>query len=215
MTSLYKRDRQIRHAIYSVLQKFITAKRKETDRPDIMSSKNVLDKLVVMTVNGQGLNDTQIIENLANILIGGFETTASALSYVLLALAMHPEVQEKCFQEISEVFSNGLDWSPDNIKRLIYLDMVVKETMRLFPPVPVSARENLADLNFGRYSIPKKTILVMNIFQLHRDPDIWGERCLEFYPEHFSPENVEKRHGFAYLPFTAGNRNCIGKIINS
>ncbi|XP_063698277.1 probable cytochrome P450 313a4 [Culicoides brevitarsis] len=164
-----------------------------------------------MKVNGKHLSDIQIIENLTNILVGGFETTASALGYCLLALAMHPEIQEKCFDELIKKFPDEkMELTPENIKKLTYLDMVIKETMRLFPPIPVSARQNMSDLDVGDYVFPKDTILVLNIFKLHRDKELWGDDCLQFNPEHFSPENIAKRHIFAFLPFTAGNRNCIG-----
>uniref|UniRef100_A0A336MNT5 CSON003582 protein n=1 Tax=Culicoides sonorensis TaxID=179676 RepID=A0A336MNT5_CULSO len=211
MTSLYKRERQIRHAIYEALQQFITKRRIEIlSNADLLTSKNILDRLITMKVNGKALDDMQITENLTNLLVGGFETTASALCYTLLALAMHPQAQEKCFEEINEVFQGKFDFKPDKMKNLKYLDMVIKETLRLFPPVPVSARENFTDINFNGVTIPKKTILVLNIFQLHRNPDYWGEKCLEFYPEHFLPENIENRDFYTYLPFTAGSRNCIG-----
>ena len=92
-----------------------------------------------------------------------------------------------------------------------YLEKVIKEAQRLFPSVPLIARELFEDLELpGGYLVPKGTNFCLNIYSLHRDPTIW-KNPEEFNPENFSPDAIQKRNPYAYVPFSAGARNCIGQ----
>lgn len=100
--------------------------------------------------------------------------------------------------------------TPDDIARLVYLDMIVKETLRLSPPIPLIGRECTADVRLPSGTIPKGALIVFNIEKIHRQRRNWGPRANEFYPEHFSPENTANMHPYKFLAFSGGNRNCIG-----
>lgn len=99
-----------------------------------------------------------------------------------------------------------------DIQEMKYLEKVIKEAQRLFPSVPLIARELFEDLELpGGYLVPKGTNFTLNIYSLHRDPKIWGSDPEKFDPEHFSPDAIQKRNPYCYVPFSAGARNCIGQ----
>lgn len=126
-------------------------------------------------------------------------------------LAMHPEVDHRLSQELNQNFKIGDPIDHVLLKKLPYLDMVFKETLRLFPTVPIILRQANADKYIdGIGLIPKGTIIIPNLYQLHRSICIWGPDANKFDPDNFLPEKISSRHSCSYLPFSTGPRNCIG-----
>lgn len=134
------------------------------------------------------------------------------MSAVLLMLAIHSNAQEKVYEELNGVFGLSGDVVIDNnsLKKLPYLEMVIKESMRLFPVLPVSARTVTEDLVIGKYTIPSGTNIFISTFQVHRNPKYWGDDANLFKPERFEPEQFRKIHPYAFIPFSGGPRICIG-----
>lgn len=123
-------------------------------------------------------------------------------------------LQQKVYEEIAEIFGNSTR-SPtyEDLQDFRYLDLCLKESLRLYPSVPLISRISSKDITtFTGYTIPKDTIVHIHIYDLHHDSDIYPDPE-KFDPERFLPENSAKRHPFAYLPFSGGPRNCIGNII--
>lgn len=148
-----------------------------------------------------------------------------ALSWILYLLGHHPEIQARAAAEVDALFEedsaniddNGSDdgddkvtLTIDKIKSLKYLECCVKEGLRLCPSVPFIGRRLHEDMDINGYPVPKGTILFVYIFMLHRDPDIFP-KPETFDPDRFLPENSVGRHPFAFVPFSAGPRNCIGQ----
>lgn len=149
----------------------------------------------------------QICEHILTFLNAGLDTTAAHLNYTILFLAMHPEVQEKLFQEVATVSKPDLE----SIVKLDYLDRVIKESFRLAPPIFLIGRETVEDFEIEPgVLIPKDTSLCINTFVLHRRQEIYGRDSDLFNPDNFLPEAVAKRHPYSFLPFSIGRRNCIG-----
>ena len=130
-------------------------------------------------------------------------------------LALYPDIQEKVYQEVKEV----LRWSNDDQEisfseygDLSYLERVIKECLRLFPPVPFVSRKLSSDvyLEDQDITIPAGMTMHVHIFDLHRDEDQFPNPDV-FDPDRFLPENISKRHAYSYIPFGAGPRNCIGQ----
>jgi len=144
----------------------------------------------------QNSSEEEVKDMILNLLFAGYDTTASALSWTLYCLAKHPEWQKKILDEGNEENTNSLK-------------MVIQEAMRLFPPVwSIHRKSTNADCILG-WDIDNNSFLMIDITSLHRNPTIW-EKPEEFYPEHFSSENI-KGKAFAYIPFGQGQRMCIGK----
>ncbi|XP_054084059.1 probable cytochrome P450 313b1 isoform X2 [Zeugodacus cucurbitae] len=150
----------------------------------------------------------------ANVIIAAtFETTSTALYIVCLCLAMHPEYQEKLYNELSTIFPENeppiVDY--EHLERMPYTEMVINEALRLYSPVPMVLRSVADDFRLRDGTlIPRGTQIGIDIYNMQRDERIWGSNAKQFKPEaHFGP-NTTKRHAFAFIPFTKGLRMCIG-----
>ncbi|XP_075038132.1 cytochrome P450 4B1-like [Mixophyes fleayi] len=161
--------------------------------------------------NGQGLSDEDLRAEVDTFMFEGHDTTTSGISWILYCMAKYPEHQEKCREEIREVLGerNTVEW--EDLGKLPYTTMCMKESMRLYPPVPGVARELSQPITFcdGR-SLPKGTTIFLSIYSINRHPSIWDNPEV-FDPLRFSPDNSSNRHAYSFLPFSAGPRNCIGQ----
>ncbi|KAJ7405124.1 Cytochrome P450 4V2 [Willisornis vidua] len=171
-----------------------------------------LDMLLNATDDeGKKLSYRDIREEVDTFMFEGHDTTAAAMNWVLYLLGRNPEVQKKVHRELDEVFDNTeRPVTTDDLKQLRYLECVVKEALRLFPSVPMFARTLREDCCISGYQIPKGANVLVLTYALHRDPEIFPDPE-EFRPERFFPENSKGRHPYAYVPFSAGPRNCIGQ----
>lgn len=152
----------------------------------------------------------QFFKNFLNC-FQGHDTTAAALTWSLFELGHHPEVQEHVYEELQKIFGDS-DRPPtyQDLMDMTYLKRVVQEALRLYPSVPVISRRFETDMHLREYVVPAHTEIVLVLYHIHRNPDIFPEPE-KFDPDRFLPEAVEKRHPFAYIPFSAGQRNCVGE----
>lgn len=164
-----------------------------------------LDMMLAAQREDSSLTDDDIREEVDTFMFEGHETTAMAICWTLFSLGNHPDIQERVR---GEVLAADADWQAVNA--LPYLEMVIKESLRLFPPVLYIARENENGIQIGDKVVPPGVALDMMIFEIHRDPVHFPDPE-RFDPERFSPEQELGRHPFAYVPFSGGLRNCIGK----
>lgn len=126
-------------------------------------------------------------------------------------LAIHSEYQDRLVEELHTVFSDIDELvTKEHIAKLSQMDLVIKESMRLYPPAPFLAREATDDFPLFDGIIPKGTQIILSLYNVHRNQTFWGENANEFYPERFLPENCARYHPYQYVPFSAGARNCIG-----
>ncbi|XP_071984532.1 cytochrome P450 4A4-like [Engystomops pustulosus] len=161
--------------------------------------------------NGQGLCDEDLRAEVDTFMFEGHDTTASGISWTLYCLAKYPEYQEKCREEIRDVLGERTTVEWEDLSKLPFTTMCIKESMRLYPPVPEIARELKEPITFcdGR-SLPKGINIFLSIYAINRCSSIWDDPEV-FDPLRFSPENSFKRNSHAFLPFSAGGRNCIGQ----
>ncbi|CAG9797065.1 unnamed protein product [Chironomus riparius] len=186
----------------------------ENDKENIyLSSKKkraaMMDTLLQAQSDGL-IDDEGIIEETDTFTFEGHDTTSVGMTFVLFLLSHHPEVQEKIFQEIKDITDGRDELSLDDLNKMNLMERVLKESLRLYPPVHFIARKLSDDLYNDGILLKKDTIVNIMIFDIHRDPEYFPEPE-KFDPDRFLPENFEKRHNFAYLAFSAGMRNCIGQ----
>ncbi|XP_053549486.1 cytochrome P450 4A4 [Bombina bombina] len=160
---------------------------------------------------GQGLSDKDLRAEVDTFMFEGHDTTASGISWILYCMAQHPEHQQKCREEIRSVLGDRRTMEWEDINKIPYTTMCIKESLRLYPPVPSVSRELNKPITFydGR-SLPAGALVSLNIYAIHRNPSVWKDPEV-FDPLRFSPENSSERHSHSFLPFAAGPRNCIGQ----
>ena len=117
---------------------------------------------------------------------------------------MHQDVQEKVFEEIDTIvgsYDGLLDL--ETLNKLTYLEMVIKEVLRLFPILPVVARETTAEFEMAGFTIPEGTMLAISPFSVQRNTKYWGNDAHEFKPERFEPDNIKNVDPYAFIPFVS------------
>ena len=172
--------------------------------------RDLLDMLIQARYedSGEGMSDQQIRDEVMSLLIAGHETTANTLSWLWYLLGQQPDVVAQIEAELDEVLNGRLPTVAD-FPQLIYSNKVIKESMRLYPSAWSISRRALADDEIGGYHIPAGAIVAVSPYTLHRHPAFWPEPE-KFDAERFTPEQEAARHRYAYIPFGAGARKCIG-----
>jgi cytochrome P450 len=154
------------------------------------------------------MSDLQLRDEAMTIFLAGHETTANALTWTLYLLSQHPDVEARLHAEV-----DALGRRPPgaaDLAALPFTRMVLAESMRLFPPAYVIGRRALEDYSLGGYHVPARSLVLVSQYVTHRDPRWWPEPE-RFDPERFTPERSADRPKFAYFPFGAGTRVCIGE----
>ncbi|HEX5109245.1 MAG TPA: cytochrome P450 [Vicinamibacterales bacterium] len=157
---------------------------------------------------GQAMTDDQLRVEVTTFLLAGQETTSLTLTWIWYLLSQHPDAQRRLEAEIDTVLAGRLPEYADLVN-LPYTLMVVDEAMRLYPPAWGFSRQAMADDEVGGFHVPRGWLVFVIPWVLHRLPALW-DSPERFEPERFSPERSADRPKFAYLPFGAGPRQCIG-----
>ncbi|XP_070169370.1 cytochrome P450 4C1-like [Polyergus mexicanus] len=144
-------------------------------------------------------------------MIQGHDTTPVAITWALFLLGNNLDHQEKVHEELEEVFKDSK--TPASVKELSqlkYLERIIKETLRFYPSVPMVSRKLVEDVKIDDYTLPKGATVVLQIVLTHLNPEVWPDPK-KFDPDRFLPDNSKHRNPYAYIPFSAGPRNCIGQ----
>jgi cytochrome P450 len=160
---------------------------------------------------GEGMDERQLRDELVTMFVAGNETTASALTWIFYVLSQQPEAEARVRAEIREVLGERRPTFED-LDRLSYTRMAIQEVMRLYPPAWFFPRASVKEDVIGKVTVPARSLILLCPYITHRDPEFW-ERPLEFHPERFAAEAAAegaRRPRFAYMPFGAGPRQCIG-----
>ncbi|GBB91122.1 hypothetical protein RclHR1_18250004 [Rhizophagus clarus] len=160
---------------------------------------------------GIDTNIKQLRDEMVNFFVAGHDTTSMSLSISLYYLAKYPEMQEKARAEVINILGNEPNTLPnsDQIKEFKYINAIIKESLRIHPPVPViTFRKLKKPIKIGPYILPVNASCLVNAWQIHHNPKYW-ENPKQYNPERFLDN--EKKHPFSWVPFSAGPRTCIGQ----
>lgn len=174
------------------------------------NATNFLERGLILEKDGF-ISHENFKDQLGVIIVAGLDTSATTIYATLLLLAINQKHQKLVVDELRSIFDTAdCEVTHAHLAGMQYLDRVIKESLRIFPPVPLIARKTTADIQLANGTIPTDSMLFIHIMKLHRNPKIWGENALQFDPDRFLPENVAKRPPYSYIPFSGGARNCIG-----
>lgn len=170
-----------------------------------------LDLLLDATESGHELSQADIREEVDTFMFEGHDTTAASIGWAIFLLGNNPEVQARVVDELNDIFGDSdRRATVQDLNNMKYLEMVIKETLRLYPSVPFIGRLVTEDMVIGDHLIPAGVWLNIELFNVHRCEDHFPNPE-KFDPDNFLPEKMQNRHPFAYVPFSAGPRNCIGQ----
>lgn len=160
------------------------------------------------------------------------DTIATTTAFLCVCLGMNRDYQMKAAEEINVILGKDGNVCYEDLNKLKYLDMCIKETFRLFPVGPFTFRKVFEEFPLGTilqvlfltwnqkhfpsgdgFVLPPGSSIIISAYWIHRDPKYW-KHPNNYYPDHFLPENVTKRHPYSYIPFSGGPRSCIGIFVN-
>lgn len=195
---------QVVDTLDELVYRFIAEWREDgVDRGDLLSML-----LLTRGDDGEAMSDRQVRDEILTLFIAGHETTANALSWTWYLLAQYPDEAAKLHHELDMVLQGRVPTVAD-VPNLPYTTMVVKESMRLYPPAWTMARTTLEEVELGDTVIPAKSQVVLLTYITHRDPQVFNDPQV-FRPERFTPENEKQIPHGGYVPFGLGPRVCIG-----
>jgi cytochrome P450 len=160
--------------------------------------------------DGGGMTDEQVRDEALTIFLAGHETTANALTWTWYLLSQHPLVEARLHEEIDSVLKGGRLPSFEDVPNLKYTEMVLSESMRLYPPAWAIGRLAIKDHAVGDYVVPPGTLVLLSQYVMHRDERFFPDPT-RFDPDRWLPEVKEARPAFSYFPFGGGPRRCIGE----
>ncbi|TLY89554.1 MAG: cytochrome P450, partial [Gammaproteobacteria bacterium] len=159
--------------------------------------------------SGAPMGERELIDEVMTLIVAGHETTASGLNWTWYLLSQHPGVEARLHAEIDAASATPAPGLAQ-MEALTYTQQVVNEALRLYPPGWLLSRRTIEADVLGGYPVPPGTNVLLPLYLLHRHPRFWKDPEA-FWPERFAPEHEAERPRFAYMPFAAGPRHCIGE----
>jgi cytochrome P450 len=201
-----RRYERMRARLDSLIYRIIDERRRSgEDRGDLLS---IL--LLAQDEEGRGgMSDTQVRDEALTLFLAGHETTANTLTWTWYLLSQHPDVEKKLHKELDEILQGRVPTFED-VPRLVYTEMVVAESIRLYPPAWAIGRRSLVDQRIGPYAVPADAIVLLSPFVTQRDARFFPDPS-RFDPERWTPEAKDSRSPYSYFPFGGGPRRCIGE----
>ncbi|XP_037028672.1 cytochrome P450 4g1-like [Bradysia coprophila] len=187
----------------------------DIDENDVGEKRRLafLDLMIEAAKNGANLNDDEIKEEVDTIMFEGHDTTAAGSSFALCLMAIHQDVQSRVYKELKSIFGDSSrECTFADTMEMKYLERVILESLRMYPPVPMIARKINEDVQLAseNYVLPAGCTVVIGTFKVHRREDIYPNPEV-FNPDNFLPERTQNRHYYSFIPFSAGPRSCVGR----
>uniref|UniRef100_A0A0K8TV56 Cytochrome p450 n=1 Tax=Epiphyas postvittana TaxID=65032 RepID=A0A0K8TV56_EPIPO len=172
-----------------------------------------LDLLLESSQSGVVISDEEIKEQVDTIMFEGHDTTAAGSSFFLSMMGVHQDIQDKVIEEIDQIFGDSdRPATFQDTLEMKYLERCLMETLRMYPPVPIIARHIKQDITLpsNGKKVPAGATVIITTYKLHRRPDVYPNPN-KFDPDNFLPERSANRHYYAFVPFSAGPRSCVGR----
>ena len=202
-----RRLRNVRVRLDEIVYRLIRERRESgnCDRGDLLSML-----LLAQDTEGDGgsMTDLQLRDECLTIILAGHETTANALTWTWMLLSQNPEAEAEMHLELDAL--GGKLPGLDDLPQLKYTEMVLAESMRLYPPAWAIGRQALEDHHFAGFHVPKDSMILCSQWVMHKDPRYYPDP-LKFLPQRWTSEAKAARPKFSYFPFGAGPRQCIGE----
>ncbi|KAL1832716.1 hypothetical protein ACET3Z_002367 [Daucus carota] len=221
LQGLTKRFKVTSEAVDKILETILDDHEKNAGNGYKENERDFVDVILALKKNSAGTHE-QLARNIdrshikaivLNLLFGAIDASPTAIEWTMSELIRHPRVMKLLQEEINNVAKDCDFVEESHLSKLEYLDMVIKESLRLHPVSPIIApHESTEDIVIDGYHIPKKSRVLVNIWALGRDPRFWSENVEEFVPERFKSSNIDLLgQSFQLLPFSSGRRVCPGK----
>lgn len=214
LTSDSKEMKKCIEFLHDFSDKIIQQRRMSLEVDPSQLKKRHLDFLDILLTardeTGQGLTDREIRDEVDTFTFAGHDTTASSICWTLFALAKYPKIQQQVRDEINNILMDRTTLRHEDLQKLTYTTRVIKETLRMFSPVPAITRQLAEPLVIDGVTLPVGTEIDISQFNIHHNPAVWENHDI-FDPDRFLPENFAKKDPFSFIPFSAGQRNCIGQ----
>lgn len=220
LQGLKRRYKKTAKAMDQVFEKIIKEREQSSHvQNEGQKHKNFIDILLSLThqtidpsdEQSHVIDRTNIKAIALDMIAAAFDTSATIVEWALSELMRHPRVMKNLQQELDSVVGMNKLVEENDMAKLSYLDIVIMETLRLYPAGPLVPRESTEDATVHGYFIKKKTRVIVNLWAIGRDSKIWSNNAEEFYPERFVDKNFDYRgHDFQFIPFGFGRRGCPG-----
>ncbi len=199
--------RRARRIIDDYLLQLILNRRVELQHDHDEDLRNDLLSSLVLK---EGMSDQLIRDQLLTMLIAGHDTSTALLAWTLYLLGMHPQAMMDAQSEVDEVLGHvGEPPRIEQVNNLVFIDQVIKEALRLYPPIHIGNRMTVEDMQLQGYQVPRDSRVMYSIYLSHREAEFW-EQPDEFNPNRFDRNLEARRPPFTYVPFGGGPWNCIG-----
>nr|XP_022918866.1 cytochrome P450 4c3-like [Onthophagus taurus] len=218
-SSDFKKEAEALKVLHGYTNSVISKRKEELLRENFVNENKegkqrmaFLDLLLHAKIDGVPLSNEEIRQEVDTFMFEGHDTTASAVAFSLYSLSQNSLVQTKAFEEQYKIFGDDQQRCAtyNELQNMKYLEIVIKEVLRLYPSVFYFGRETIEDIEIDGFLIPKGVHLVTLAYGIHRKPEIYFDPE-KFDPNRFLPENNINRHPYSFVPFSAGPRNCIGQ----
>ncbi|CAF1068446.1 unnamed protein product [Adineta steineri] len=198
--------------VHQFTKKVIHDRAQDFHANQIHGKRSAFLDLLLNQMHDEQLTLADIQEEVDTFMFEGHDTTAASMNFTCFMIASHPRVQRKLHEEMDRVFGNDGDrpCTIEDLNELEYLECVIKESLRLYPSVPFIAREVQEDFMFHDHKLLRGSTAVIFIYYIHRDSKHFPDPK-RFDPDRFLPQNSIGRSPYAFIPFSAGSRNCIGQ----
>lgn len=198
----------------SKLDKFTTdiiERRRHLRKQNAPIRECLLDHMLDISERHSDFTEEDIINEANTFMLAGQDSVGASVAFTLFLLAKHKDVQERCWTEINNIFGEDTERVPtmNDLRRMTYLEQCIKESLRLYPSVPILARQISEDIQMGDHLVPKGSMICINVYGIHHSPNIYADPQ-RFNPDRFAPNANETRHPCAFIPFASGPRICLG-----